>query len=74
MIVLEANSSINEDRRREFSAAVIGSGFLAACVAKPGLHSSISDEEVFLGNYELYRADRHSCEENTSTHGGHCML
>ena len=61
---------INEDRRRKFSAAVIGGGFLAACVSETWFHSNISDKELFLGTYELYRADRPSREENISTHGG----
>ena len=33
---LNTNSMINEDRRRKFSAAVIGGGFLAACVSETG--------------------------------------
>ena len=70
ILVLNANSLINEDRRRKFSAAVIGGGFLAACVSEIWLHSNISDKELFLETYELYRADRPSREENISTHGG----
>ena len=70
ILVLNAISLINEDRRRNFSAAVIGGGFLAAFVSETWLHSSISDKELFLGTYELYRADRSSREENISTHGG----
>ena len=70
ILVLNANSLINEDRRRKFSAAVIGGGFLAACNSETWLHSNISDKELFLETYELYGADRPSREENISTHGG----
>ena len=70
ILVLNANSLINEDRRREFSAAVVGGSFLAACVSETWLHSNISDKELFLGTYELYPADKRSREENISNHGG----
>ena len=55
-LVLNANSLINEDRRRKFSAALIGGGFLAACVSEAWLHSNNSDKELFLGTYERFRA------------------
>ena len=61
---------INEDRRRKFSAAVIGGSFLGACVSETWIHSNICDREIFLRTYEIYRADRPSGEENISTYVG----
>ena len=70
ILVLNANSLIKENRRRIFSAAVVGGGFLAAGVSETWHHSNISDQDLFLGTYELYRPDRPSREENISTHDG----
>ena len=67
---LPPSDFINEDSLRKFSDAVIGGGFLAACVSETWLHSNISYKKLFLGTYELYRAESPSREENITTHGG----
>ena len=66
-LVLNANSLINEERRRKFSAAVYGSGFVVACVTKPGfiqisLKNFFSDIMSFI---ELIGP-----LENIPSHGG----
>ena len=70
MLVLNANSLINVDLRKKFSAPVFGGGFLVAYDSETWLLSNISNRELFLGNYELYRADSPTREDNLSTHGG----
>ena len=71
MLVL--NSFINEDRRRKFSAAATGGGFLPTCDSETWLESKFADER-FLRNFELHRADEPSREENISTHDGSLIV
>ena len=69
MLLLNTRSLWKAERREKFLNAIILSQYNVICLCETWLDGGVSESELQLKEYKLYRADRPSTKD-FSTHGG----